>query len=186
MRRLARAAVAATSLALVATGCGVQPTGVNIAQAGPFSASGTSSSQEPSQSAAQYQMVLYFIPATNGLPRQSVRYVTKPITGVGDLLEQLKSPDDPTLVTWVPQDLQLVPTSNAHQYAVQSEEKLNSAAQEQLACTFSYYWRQHPDPGAEPSISFILPGSFAGTTWNDCTYLLGPAAKANAIAPSGN
>lgn len=185
MRRLARAAAAAAGLALVATGCGVQSTGVNVAQAGPFTVSGTSSSQEPSQSAAPYQMVLYFIPYTNGLPRQSVRYLTKPITGVGDLLQQLKTSDDPTLVTWVPQDLQLIPTSSAHLYIVQSEERLNSAAQEQLACTFSYYWRQHPDPGAEPSISFDLPNG-TSTQWNDCAYLLGPASKANAIAPSGN
>ena len=78
MRRLAKtaAATAATAgLALAAAGCGVQPTGVNVAQAGPFSVSGSSTSEEPSQSPAPYPMVLYFIPP-GGLPRQTVRWLT--------------------------------------------------------------------------------------------------------------
>lgn len=186
MRRLVKAAAAAAGLALAATGCGVQSTGVNVAQAEPFSLSGASTSQAPSQSAAQYQMVLFFMPLTPGLPRQTVRFVTKPVRGVTDLLQQLKSSSDETLQTFVPPDLQLVPSpSTAHQYIVQTEGKLLPAALEQLACTFSYYWRQHPDRGAEPSISLILP-SGATTTWNDCTYLLGPASepRASAIVPS--
>lgn len=191
MRRLTKAtgaaAAALAAVALAASGCGVQPTGVNVAQAAPFTASGSSTSQEPSQVPEPFQMVLYFIPETGGLPRQTVRASAKPATGINDLLQQLKTPNDPTLVTYVPEDLQLIPTSNAHQYTVESDTKVGGVALDQLACTFSYYWRQHPDKGAAPSVSFIMPYGGNPTQWSDCAYLLGSsdAPKASAVVPSG-
>ncbi|MBS2538735.1 hypothetical protein KGQ20_38915 [Catenulispora sp. NF23] len=172
MKRLAIAAVLATGLGLVATGCGVQPTGVNVAQTAPFSAPGSGSSPSSSQSPAAYQMTLYYIPVTSGYLIPEIHpFATKP--GINDLLQALKTTDDEQMVTWVPQDLKLIPTSNAHQYYASTTEKLNSQALDQLACTFSAYWRRFPDPGKQPSAWIIVPGGGGTNGWDDCSGLLG-------------
>jgi hypothetical protein len=172
MRRAAAAAIVATGLALLASGCGVQPTGVNVAQTEPFNIPGSSSSQTVSPSRLNYEVDLFLYPTTNGLAKPVVRRVGSPAESISSLLEQLKTVTEDEaangLVTYVPQDLQLMPTSNAHQYQVVTARKINTFAQQQLACTFSWYWRQHPD-GQLPSSQFIFPNG-THTDWSDCAY----------------
>jgi hypothetical protein len=184
MRRVAVAALLAVGLALTAGGCGVQPTGVNVAQTAPFSNSQASSSQSASRHVPTYPVQLFLYPATSGTPREVTRYIDSPPTSVIDLAYQLRDAAQAQAegyTTWVPPDLVLEPTSRAHEYRVLSDSKVLPSALYQLVCTFDQYWQQHPSDGQNASTQFLYPNNFPNG-WQDCLDLLPSTAPSKAAA----
>ncbi|MFL6115289.1 MAG: hypothetical protein ACJ786_28660 [Catenulispora sp.] len=188
MRRPRTTAVLAVTVAVaVATavgGCGVQPTGVNVASTTLFSVSGSSGSPSASTAGGGSQAVtIYLMSKGLGYPREAVRYVPKPPTSPLDLLSLLKdeevTSDDRAnnLVTYVTDDIRLAPTGRqAHEFQIFSDQKPSTTALRQMACTFDLYWRAHPD-GQNFSTQFILPSGYENG-WDDCQVVFGEDAPA--------
>lgn len=195
-----RVAAAGLTIALAAlvSGCGVQPTGVNVADVVPFNASTSSSSLSAEPSQGSYPVKLYLFSKLNKGPGTMVQRMVPIAPGPMDLLSLVAegSPyaEDGQYTSHVPPGITLSKTSAGHQYIISSPSPLSPVALQQLACTFDQYWLEHPDPNRTvgPTTRFI--GDGLDTRWQDCSGELVPpentaggassAAAAKAAVPS--
>ena len=173
MRRAqALAAVAVGFGVLAAAGCGVQPTGVNIAQTEPFEPGTTSSSQSAPPSQGSYVVQLYLFPrlikAPGTMVVRSVVSAVTPLTLPSLLATDSGYSQDDQFTSYVPAGITVRPTQNAHEYVLTSPTPLGLLAEQQLYCTFDQYWLTHKDPAnpLNPSTKFI--GDGLNTVWQDC------------------
>lgn len=164
-------AVVAAGVGLLAGGCGVQSTGVNVAQTVPFNAGATSSSQQASPSQGIYPVSLFLFPRTNKGPgAMVVRAVGNAPTAMdlpGLLAETSPLAQDDQYTSYVPAGITLKKTQNAHEYYLFSDVPLASSAVLQLTCTFDQYWLAHPQAGIRPTTRFHLENG-EDTQWQDC------------------
>ncbi|GAA2062347.1 hypothetical protein GCM10009839_86850 [Catenulispora yoronensis] len=192
MRRPAAAVILAAGLALAASGCGVQSTGVNTSKTAPFSTTASSGSPSTLPSEARYPVPLVLFTGTSSNAREVTCYLPKEPKTVTDLVQMLAGADEEQCgegyVTYVPADLALEKTDVAHEYRVTNPLKLHPFALLQLTCSFDRYWRNHPD-GKASSTLFDLPLG-GSSQWQDCLYLLGSPSdpklvgKPTAVTPS--
>jgi hypothetical protein len=192
------AAVAALAAVLAAGGCGVQPTGVNVAENEPLGASSSSSPQSAQPSQYPYTVSLFLFSSIN---KGGGAMINRPVTaqsGPADLLNQLAmlTADEKLdqYTTYVPAGITIKQTPQAHMYYVNSPIKLSPLAQQQLTCTLDQWWIQHPDPtGAiRPSTRLIFQNTGEDTGWQDCLDGIvqngpdeAPAAKPSAAVVTG-
>jgi hypothetical protein len=173
MRRVAAAALLAVGFALAVSGCGVQSTGVNVAQTEPFSTAAPNSSMSASPLAQRYPVRLFLFPAAAGSPREVTRYVSaqpKSAIDLAYILRNQPQEDEDGYINKVPADLTLEQTSNAHEYRITSTSPVPPAALYQLVCTLDQYWQDRSD-GHTASTQFLYPASFPNG-WQDCLNLL--------------
>ena len=192
------AAVAALAAVLAAGGCGVQPTGVNVAENEPLGASSSSSPQSAQPSQYPYTVSLFLFSSIN---KGGGAMINRPVTaqsGPADLLNQLAmlTADEKLdqYTTYVPPGITIRPTPQAHMYIVTSPTKLGPLAQQQLTCTLDQWWIQHPDlTGAiRPTTRLIFQNTGEDTGWQDCLDGIvqngaddAPAVKPSAAAVTG-
>jgi hypothetical protein len=168
------AVAAAVCAVLTAGGCGVQPTGVNVAQNEPLGTYPASSPQSAQPSQYPYTVSLFLFSSIN---KGGGAMINRPVTaesGPSDLLNQLamltadEKLDEYT--TYVPAGITIKPTSQAHMYYVFSPIRLGPLAQQQLTCTLDQWWIQHPDStGAiRPTTRLIFQNTGEDTGWQDC------------------
>lgn len=173
-------ASAAAALALTAAGCGVQPTGVNIAQTEPFGESSASSPQTVSPSQYPYTVSVFLFSSVNRGPGTMInRPVAKqpdPMDLPNELAQLSNDEELAQYTTYVPPGLTFKATDQAHMYIVNSPTKLGALALQQLYCTFDQWWIGHPDTH-NPSTRLIVqsPGGDTDTYWQDCTEGVVPA-----------
>lgn len=176
MRRSWGLAAAACGLALAASACGVQSTGVHVASTLPFSASVLTNPPTASSAGDNAEVTLVLV-SPSGTFHQVRRWVGKKPAKPVDLLQYLAttSPDDDasSLLTAVPPDLELKPTDHAHEFYIASPAKIGSVALKQMACTLDGYWREQPDDGRDKSTQFILPNGVQNG-WDDCQQIFPP------------
>ena len=171
-RRWAVGGVVAALLA--AGGCGVQPTGVNVAENEPLGAYSSSSPQSAQPSQYPYTVSLFLFSSIN---KGGGAMINRPVmteSGPADLLNQLAmlTADEKLdqYTTYVPAGITIKQTPQAHMYYVYTPVKLSPLAQQQLTCTLDQWWVQHPDPtGAiRPSTRLIFQLTGEDTGWQDC------------------
>ena len=192
-RRGRAIAAVAIGIAALTAGCGVQPTGVNIAKTEPFNAGTPSSSESVAPSQGSYKVSLFLYSRLNKGPGTMVdRWVGSEPTPAD--LPALLSEDSPLAqddqyTSYVPAGITLKPTAQAHMYYLISPKPVDLRVLQQLYCTFDQYWLAHPDKNSSlrPSIRFLLPGG-GDTSWQDCQdgivnyaqTAAGPTPKASA------
>lgn len=186
----AAAVAVVTAVALSAAGCGVQPTGVTIADAQPFGVAPTTSAQSVSPSQYPYTVsVFLFSRIIKGPGTMISRPIATPL-GPMDLpneLAQLSSDEDlQQYMTYVPAGIVLKATDQAHMYDVYSPTHLGHLAQQQLYCTFDQWWLQHPD-NHHASTRLILTDTGEDTGWQDCPegVVANAATDPGVAKPSG-
>lgn len=191
MRRgktIAALTAVAAAVVLTAGGCGVQSTGVNIAQSEPFGEPATSVPQSVSPSQYPYTVSVFLFSVYKGPGTMISRPVAKQPTAM-DLpneLAQLSSDEQLNqYTTFVPAGITLKPTTQAHMYIVYSPTRLSVLAQLQINCTFDQWWLQHPD-GHNPSNRLFDPTTNEDTGWQDCKdgVVVPNAGSAAAAKPS--
>jgi hypothetical protein len=184
------AVVGLAAVALAAAGCGVQPTGVHIADAQPFGAAPTTSAESVSPSQYPYTVSVFLF---SEIIKGPGTMVTRPATeqlGPMDLPKELAelSGDERAqqYTTYVPAGIVLKQTNQAHMYIVYSPTHLGHLAQQQLYCTFDQWWLQHPD-NHNPSTRLVLQDTGEDTGWQECKEgVVGAgAADLGAAKPSG-
>jgi hypothetical protein len=183
MRRVHAAAVGIAALLVALTGCGVQPTGVNVASANPISAAQNTPSSSPAATGPTYPVRL-FLTSRGTLVPVTRSVGDKPsIMGVIDQIRQPVSADESELgyTTSVPPDLVLKPTTLAHEYI--ASRPLTPTAVNQIVCTLDVYWLQHPDNRTNPSTHIIVPGQSYGG-FDDCLSYAPMAAGQTGVYPS--
>jgi hypothetical protein len=174
-RRAAGGIAAAVAAVLTAGGCGVQPTGVNVAQTEPFGAYSSSSPRSALPSQYPYTVSLFLFSSIN----KGGAMINRPVkteSGPADLLNQLAMlTADEALdqyTTYVPPGITIKQTQQAHMYYVFTPVYLKPLARQQLTCTLDQWWVQHPDPtGAiRPStrLIFMFQNTQEDTGWQDC------------------
>jgi hypothetical protein len=189
MMRLPRA-VAALALAIAAfvSGCGVQPTGVNIAQTEPIDAGPSSSSLSSVPSQGAYPVSLFLFSKFNKGPGSMVVRMVPIPPGPMDLPSLIAegSPyvEDGQYTSSVPPGITLKETSARHQYVVSSPTPLTPPAVQQLACTFDQYWLANPDKNKSVGPTTYFIGKGLDTGWQDCAGGLTPGASANGTGPA--
>jgi hypothetical protein len=191
VRRGKAVAVAAAAVALFATGCGVQPTGVNIAQTEPFGESPSSSPQSVSPSQYPYTVSVFLISSINKGPGTMINRPVATAPSLADLPNQLAqlSADEQVqqYTTYVPPGVTIKPGDQAHEFYVSSPTRLGTLAQQQLYCTFDQWWIQHRD-NRNPSTRLIFTDTGEDTGWQDCPEGVvldaGGAAGAGVAKPS--
>lgn len=171
-RRRAAIGVVAAAAVLAAGGCGVQPSGVNIAQTEPFGEPSSSSAQAVPPTQYPYTVSLFLFSSINKGPGAMINRPVQTAPGVMDLPNQLaRLTADESLdqyATYVPAGIVLKPTAQAHMYTVFSPTKLGPLAQQQLTCTFDQWWLQHPVPAIRPTTRLVFVNTGEDTGWQDC------------------
>ncbi|WP_194907683.1 hypothetical protein [Catenulispora rubra] len=172
-RRWAIAAGAAVAV-LAVGGCGVQPTGVNVARVEPFGASPSSSPETASPSQYPYTVSLFMFSTINKGPGTMISRSVPNAPGPMSLPDELAtlSADEQAdqYTTYVPPGITLKPADLAHEYYVFSPTPLGPLALQQLTCTFDQWWIQHPDPNPQirATTRLIERSTGADTLWQDC------------------
>jgi hypothetical protein len=170
-------------LALAVGGCGVQSTGINIAQTEPFDATGPSSPESASPSQNAYSVSLFLFSNVNKGPGDMITRAVPNAPTLMDLPNLLASltTDEQTggYTTYVPAGIVLKPTEQAHQYVISSTQPVSLLALNQLTCTMDQYWLEHPDLNSaiRPTTRLIVPGSY-DTHWQDCSDGIVPNSSA--------
>lgn len=186
---------AAGAAVLAVGGCGVQPTGVNVAQTEPFGGASSSSTQSESPAQHPYTVSLFLFSSVNKGPGTMINRPIENAPTTMDLPNQLaKLTTDESLdqyATYVPAGIVMKPiTQQAHMYVVYSPTKLGPLAQQQLWCTFDQWWIQHPDPNPSIHPATRLIFQFQNTTedtgWQDCPdgIVTDNAGGVTAVKPS--
>jgi hypothetical protein len=172
MRRRWAIAAAAAAAVLAAGGCGVQPTGVNVARIDPFGASPPSSPETASPSLYPYTVSLFLFSTINKGPGTMINRAIENAPSAMSLPDELArlSGDEQAdqYTTYVPQGVTLKPADLAHEYYVYSPTTLGPLALQQLTCTFDQWWIQHPQPGIRATTRLIEPITGSDTQWQDC------------------
>lgn len=187
--RLTRSVIAiAVGVAALVSGCGVQPTGVNIAQTEPFGSSTSSSSQSSVPAKGTYPVMLFLFSKFNKGPgTMVVRMVPgppKPMDLLALVAEGSPYAEDGQYTSYVPPGITLKETTARHQYIVSSPSPLSPLAVQQLACTFDQYWLANPDPNRSVGPTTYFIGDGLDTKWQDCAGgLVMPGDGANGTGP---
>lgn len=188
--RLPRAVTAlAVAVAALVSGCGVQPTGVNIAQTEPFGGGTSSSSQSALPSQGNFPVTLFLFSKLNRGPGSMVTRMVpidpKPMDLPSLIAEGSPYAEDGQYTSSVPAGISLKETSAKHQYIVSSPSPLSISAVQQLYCTFDQYWLTHPDPNKSVGPTTYFIGKGLDTGWQDCAGgLVMPGGPANGTGPA--
>lgn len=173
-RRWAVVGAVAAGVVLAAGGCGVQPTGVHVAQTEPFGPSSSSSPQSAAPTQYPYTVSLFLFSIINKGPGAMINRPVQNALTATDLPNQLaRLTTDEGLnqyTTYVPAGIVMKPTSQAHMYMVYSPIRLGPLAQQQLTCTFDQWWIQHPgpSPAIRPTTRLVFANTGEDTGWQDC------------------
>ena len=174
MRRRWAIAAGAAAAVLAVGGCGVQPTGVNVARIDPFGASPPSSPQTASPSQYPYTVSLFLFSTINKGPgtmiTRPVQNAPAPMSLPDELAILSADEQADQYTTYVPPGITLKPTQQAHEYFVYSPAPLGPLALQQLTCTFDQWWIQHPDPNPQirATTRLIEPSTGSDTQCQDC------------------
>lgn len=191
VRRRWAISAAASAAVLAVGGCGVQSTGVNVAQTEPIGASSSSIQQSESPTPYAYTVSLFLFSSINKGPGVMINRPVASVSGPMDLLAQLATlTADEKLdqyTTYVPAGITFKPTSQAHMYIVDSPSKLGGLALQQLTCTFDQWWIGHPD-NQHPSTRLIVADTGEDTQWQDCPegVVLSKPDSAGAAKPTAS
>jgi hypothetical protein len=196
--RTVLAGAVAIGFATAVSGCGVQPTSVNVAQSSPFDFMSSSSSQSAATPQGTFSVSLFLLPRLTRLPGSMVvRLVdtqVQPMDLPALLAEGSPYSQDEQYTSSVPAGITLKETNSKHQYYLSSPVPLTTLAVQQLTCTFDQYWLANPDsnPSVGPATRFIgVDGLTLDSRWQDCqdgvvpvTAQNGPAAKPSVPEPT--
>jgi hypothetical protein len=184
--RLAAAAVCGV-LALALSGCGVQPTGVNVAVPTAITVEQSSPSSAVTPSGPLFPARLFLTTKTGALVAVTRQISTK--VNDSELVRQLAAPatteeSNDLLFSVVPPDTTIQATGVlAHEYNVRSVKPLSATALSQIACTLDVYWLLHPTAGLQASTKLIAQG-VPNPKFDDCTSYAPIAANEAAAFPS--